>query len=76
MIENKVQQVENIKVKVDVEENMPEGGATTALRGEDSNLSRNSRTKIKAAIKLIKEVAIKTTAAIRKDVRVDTLMVN
>ncbi|KAI8118075.1 G2/mitotic-specific cyclin-B [Lucilia cuprina] len=48
VIENKVQQV---KVKADVvDENKLEGGTTTTLRREDSNLSRKSLTKIQAAI--------------------------
>lgn len=47
VIENKVQQV---KVKTDVDENKVEGGTTTTLRREDSNLSRKSLTKIQAAI--------------------------
>ncbi|KAM7342514.1 cyclin B isoform 2-T2 [Cochliomyia hominivorax] len=59
VVENKVQQV---KVKSD-DENKVEGGATTTLRREDSNLTRKSLTKIQAAItqKAAAAAATKTT---------------
>ncbi|XP_023298946.2 G2/mitotic-specific cyclin-B isoform X2 [Lucilia cuprina] len=64
VIENKVQQV---KVKADVvDENKLEGGTTTTLRREDSNLSRKSLTKIQAAITQKAAAAVTTKPTLVK----------